>query len=134
MMEFSVPNAKQVLGAISDDVSLNIFTMIKSKRMNTEELKDEPDMSNKQCYDRIVKLIDTGMVTRKNGYYSITSFGNVVFQAQAKVSKAFQNQSKLEMIDAFKNVELPKDELTKLIDNIIDDDELRQMISRDNSN
>jgi predicted transcriptional regulator len=127
-MNFTAPEAEQVLDAISDQTSYNIFKIIKNNAANSETLRDELNISAKQSYDRIVKLIDTGLVKRNDGCYSITSFGRLVFHAQAKVAKAIGNLSKLKMVDAIRSSDLPKDEHTKLIDELIDDDELREMI------
>jgi predicted transcriptional regulator len=127
-MNFTAPEAAQVLDAISDNISFNMFKIVRNNVKDPESLRDELNISAKQSYDRIVKLIDTGLVKRNDGCYSITSFGRLVFHAQAKVAKAIENLSKLKMVDAIRCSDLPKDEHTKLIDELIDDDELREMI------
>jgi predicted transcriptional regulator len=127
-MNFTAPEAAQVLDAISDKISFNMFKIIRNNVKDPESLRDELKISAKQCYDRIAKLIDTGLVKRKGGCYSITSFGHLIFHSQAKVAKAIENLSKLKMVDAIRSSDLPKDEHTKLIDELIDDDELREMI------
>ena len=127
-MNFKVPKAAQVLDAISDEISFNMFKILKNNSKNTVSLSDELNVSAKQCYDRIAKLVDTGMVKRKSGYYQITPFGHLIFHAHAKVAKAIENLSKLKMVDALKGSDLPKDEYTRLVDELIDDDELKDMI------
>ncbi len=117
-----------MLDAISDDTSLNIFVIIKNDAKNTESLRDELNISSKQCYDRIKKLVDVGLVKRKGLYYSITSFGRLIFQAQEKVAKANKNLSKLKIIDVIRDSNFPRDQCIKLVKELIDDDELRVMI------
>lgn len=117
-----------MLGAFSDEISLNIFVIIKNHAKNTESLRDELNISSKQCYDRIMKLVDVGLVKRKGFYYSITSFGWLIFQAQEKVAKAIKNLSKLKIVDVIRDTNLPRDERTKLVNELIDDDELREMM------
>jgi predicted transcriptional regulator len=127
-LSFTAPELAQVLDAISDEISLNIFVIIKNNAKNTESLRDELNISSKQCYDRIMKLVDVGLVKRKGLYYCITSFGRLIFQAQEKVAKAIKNLSKLKIVDVIKDTNLPRDERTKLVNELIDDDELREMI------
>jgi predicted transcriptional regulator len=64
-LSFTAPELAQVLDAISDEISLNIFIIIKNHAKNTESLRDELNISSKQCYDRIMKLVDVGLVKRK---------------------------------------------------------------------
>jgi DNA-binding Lrp family transcriptional regulator len=124
----TAPGVAQVLDAISDGISFNMFKIIKNNATNTESLSEELNISAKQCYDRITKLLDTGLVKRKGGYYSITSFGRLVYQAQVKVAKAIDNLWKLKIVDVISSSDLSSDECTKLVDEFIYDDELREMI------
>jgi DNA-binding Lrp family transcriptional regulator len=128
LLNFMAPEAAQVLVAISDEISFNMFIIIKNNARDTESLRDGLNISSKQCHDRIVKLVDTGLVKGKGRYYSITSFGRLIFQAQAKVGKAIENLSKLKIVDAIRDSEFPEDQRTKLINEFIHDDELREMI------
>jgi hypothetical protein len=73
------------------------------------------------------------LVKRNSGCYNITSFGRLIFHTQAKVAKAIENLSKLKIVDAIRSSDLPKDEHTKLIDELIDDEELKEMIVKSKS-
>jgi predicted transcriptional regulator len=132
-LNFTAPQTAQVLDAISDEISFNMLKIIKNNAKNSETLRDELNISAKQCYVRIAKLVGTGLVKRNGGCYSITSFGRLIFQAQAKVAKAIENLSKLKIVDAIRSSDLPKDEHTKLIDELIDDEELKEMIVKSKS-
>jgi len=127
-LSFTAPELAQVLDAISDEISLNIFIIIKNDAKNIEGLRDELNITSKQCYHRINKLLDMGMVRRKGSYYSVTSFGRVIFQAHENVAKAIKNLSKLKIVDVIRDSNLHRDERTKLVADLIDDDELREMI------
>jgi DNA-binding Lrp family transcriptional regulator len=127
-LNFTAPKTAQVLDAISDEISFNIFKIIKDNAKDTQSIRVELNISAKQCYDRIAILLDTGLIKRKAGYYNITSFGRLIFQAQAKVAKAIENLWKLKMVDAIRSSDLSKNEYTKLVDELIDDDELKDMI------
>jgi predicted transcriptional regulator len=127
-MNFTAPETAQVLDAISDKISFNIFKIIRNNVKDTESLRDELNISAKQCYDRIAKLINTGLVKRNGGCYAITSFGHLIFHAQAKVAKATENLPELKIVDVIRGSDISKDECKKLVHELIDDDELREMI------
>jgi predicted transcriptional regulator len=117
-----------VLEAISDEISFNLFIIIGNNPKNIETLRQELNISSKQCYGRIVKLVDTGLVKRNGSHYSITSFGRLIFQTQAKIAKAIKNLSKLKLVDVILASDLARDERTKFVDEVVDDDDLREMI------
>jgi predicted transcriptional regulator len=71
LLNFMAPEAAQVLVAISDEISFNMFIIIKNNTRDTESLRDELNISSKQCHDRIVKLVDTGLVKGKGRYYYV---------------------------------------------------------------
>lgn len=131
-MNFTAPTKTQVLEAISDDINFSIFEIIRNNTVNTERIRDGLELTVKQCYDRVGKLTNAGLVNRKNGYYKLTAFGHLVFQAQSKVAKGVQNISKLKMVDEIRgdgvSKFIPKDEIKKLVEEIIDDDELNSLI------
>ena len=126
----TAPEVAHVLHAISDEVSLSIFELIKKSAKDTEAIKVELKLSRKQCYDRIQNLMDNALITRKNKYYSVTSFGQIVYDAQAIVNKAIKNRSALEMVDALRGSEIPQGECTKFVNSIIPDLQLREIITK----
>jgi len=74
--------------------------------------------------------MDNGLIKRKNKYYTVTSFGQLVYKAQAIVNKAIQNRSRLEIVDVLGGSKIPKDEFAKLVNNIIHDLELREILAK----
>jgi predicted transcriptional regulator len=123
-----VPKVAEVLDAISDDISFNMLDIIIRDVQTIDSLTDKLNVSSKQCYDRIVKFLDNGLIKRKGMNYVITSFGRLVFEAQLKVAKAVQNLSKLKVIDAVRNVDISRDEYATLIDELIEDNEIKNII------
>lgn len=128
ILKFTAPEAAHVMDAISDEASLRIFRLIIVNAKDSESLKDELKMSYKIYYNRIRNLIETGLIKRKGRFYGITSFGQVVYEAYTKVSKAIENRSTLEIIDVVKGSEIPKDEFAKFANELIHDVELREII------
>lgn len=133
-MKLTAPEVARVLDAISDEVSLSIFELIKKSTKDTETIKLELKLSRKQCYDRIQNLMGNGLIKRKNRCYSLTSFGQVVYDAQAMVDKAIENRSALEMVDALRHSDIPQSERTKFVNSIIPDLQLREIITKQVAN
>jgi len=78
------------------------------------------------------KLIDTGLVRRTRGKYQLTSFGKVVFSAQAKVEIAINNYWNLKVLDSIMmsadKIHLPTEECQAIIDKLIGNDEVKTML------
>lgn len=119
----------QVLDTISDDVSLIMISMIQNTSETVDSIIDKLNITHKQYYDRITKLLKTGLVKRRGRYFYITSFGKLIYQAHLKIAKAATNLSTLKAIDAIKlNNEMSHDEYRNIIDGLIDDNELKNII------
>ncbi len=122
------PEVAEVLASISDDSAFNIIDIIVNSAQTTEGLKDKLKISRKQCHDRIKNLLGIGIIKRKGLNYTITSFGRLLYQTQIKVAKAAQNASMLKMIDMVSNGGLAREEYVKLINALIEDDEIKGLI------
>jgi hypothetical protein len=118
----------EVLDAISDDISLNLLNVIINEAGNAGSLRDQLQLSQREYYARMVKLVDTGLVKRKGRTYTITSFGRLIYQVQLKIAKAQKNLSKLKMADIVRDSDISKDEYTEFIDKLIDDNEIKNII------
>lgn len=119
----------QVLEAICDDISITMFNTIANNPESPDSLADNLNISRKQCYDRISKLHNAGLLERKNKKYFVTSFGKLIYQAQLKVAKAASNYWKLKVIDAIKSYnEIPNTEYEDVIHELIDDPEIKKLI------
>lgn len=119
----------EVLETISDDVSLIMISMIQNNSETADSLIDKLNITHKQYYDRITKLLKTGLVKRKGRDYFITSFGKLIYQAHLKIAKGATNLSRLKAIDAIKsNNDMSHDEYRNVIDGLIDDNELKKII------
>ena len=84
----------------------------------------------KQYYSRVSDLTSAGLITRKNGKYSATSFGKVVCEAQELIGKAVQNLSRLNAIDSIDCAEFPTAERDKIVDSLIKDSKIKEMLVR----
>ena len=78
----------EVLSAISDDVSLELLKSIALAEANSSALRARLQVTRRQYYFRLFKLVQFGLVRRINGVYSLTPLGKVLFDAQASIERA----------------------------------------------
>jgi predicted transcriptional regulator len=121
----------EILEAISDVKSLKLFNTIATKGGNSEDLSVQLKLSRKEYYSRMSRLMKTGMVKRKNGKHFLTAFGKIVYDAQVTVKKAVESYWKLKAIDSIDlSDEITVKERDKLIQTLIDDVEIREILSK----
>jgi predicted transcriptional regulator len=119
----------EVLEAIGDSISANIFKMIANNPETTDSLIDKLHVSRKQYYVRIAKLYAAGLIIRRGREYTLTSFGRLIYWAHTDLAKASENLLKLKAIDLIMAHEnISPDDYRKLVDSVIEDTELKNTI------
>jgi hypothetical protein len=128
----------EVLNAISDKKSANLLkTIAGSKSSNTIILKSKMTVTRKQYYSRIEHLKKVGLITRVNGKYSLTSFGKVIYNYHLDIETAVNYHWKLKALDSIMTqlsssssgrIEMPAEEQVKLVDKLIDNDEIKNIL------
>jgi hypothetical protein len=81
-----------ILDAIGDEFGHDLFTSIATNGDGTK-------MSHKQYYERLAKLVKTGLIKRKNGKYVLTTFGHVIYQLQLLLGKVVNDHSILKAFE-----------------------------------
>lgn len=84
-----------ILSAISDDRSLILFNAVALMPSGTDLLIDKSGLTRKQYYSRMSSMTRAGLISRRNGKYSLTSYGKIVYEMQILIEKAIQNFWKL---------------------------------------
>jgi hypothetical protein len=77
-----------VLGAISNQDSLQIFNFIATKKkikINSKAIQSSNGLTKKQYYSRMHELTKFGLVKRNFGIYQLTAFGKVVYSSKLKI-------------------------------------------------
>jgi predicted transcriptional regulator len=126
----SVPN---ILNAISDDKSLPLFNTIAITNGETEIQVREMGLSLKQYYLRMAKLTKANLIRRKNGRYFLTLIGKIVYEAHMTIGKALNYYWKLQALDSIQTASsagLPKEEISKLVDTLIDDYQIKDILMK----
>lgn len=118
-----------VLRTISDDKSMDLFRTIAEGGIDSESLKNKTKLTRKQYYSRLSRMVKAGLVKKKSGKYTLTAFGKIVYGSQMTVDNAVINFWKLKAIDSLEmSNELPKEEQAKLIDTLLDNQELKEIL------
>jgi predicted transcriptional regulator len=122
-------SVEDVLKAVSDSKSLDMFCSIAKGSVESEVLKETKGLSKKQYYFRMRQLLKAGLVQRIKGSFSLTCLGAVVYHAQLIVEKGVNNYWKLKAIDSIQSsAEIGQHERTKLIKTIIDDSGIESIL------
>jgi predicted transcriptional regulator len=122
-------SVEDVLKAVSDSKSLDMFCSIAKGSVESEVLKETKGLSKKQYYFRMRQLLKAGLVQRIKGSFSLTCLGAVVYHAQLIVEKGVNNYWKLKAIDSIQSsTEIGQHERTKLIKTIIDDSRIESIL------
>ena len=123
-----------VLRSIADDKSLELFRTVALETIDSKNLKNRTKLTRKQYYSRLSRMTRTGLVRKKNGKYILTTFGKIVYESQLTVENALNNYWKLKAIDSLETSnELPKEEQQKLIETLLDNQEIKEILVRESS-
>jgi predicted transcriptional regulator len=122
-----------ILSAISHQKSLSLFNAIaRSDNYDSSTITGKLNLTRKQFYSSMKKLMDAGLVKRTNGKYHLTSLGKVVFNMQSKVEIGIENHWKLKALDSIinsaDNKDLPAQEYQMIIDKLIDNPDIKDIL------
>jgi hypothetical protein len=122
--------ASKVFESLSDNLSLGLFKTIAQDSISSVILRSRVKSTRKQYYSRLSKMMNAGLVKRNNGKLVLTAFGKIVYRVQETVENASSNQWKLRAIDSIElSDELPAEERRQLIESLIDNKQLREILS-----
>ena len=129
------PSVTDVLKKISDDKTLTLFNSIAFSNEDGNIRLREMNLSKKQYYSRLSGLMDAGLIRRRKGKYSQTLVGKIVYDAHLNIGKALSYYWKLKAIESIEmsspGTRLPKEELTQLIDDLIDNHFIKDFLIKD---
>ena len=113
---------------------MELFKTIAQGTIDSENLKNKTKLTRKQYYSRLSRMTKAGLVRKKSGKYLLTAFGKIVYDAQTTVENALTSYWKLRAIDSLEmSNELPKEEQQKLIDALLDNQEIKGILVKGSS-
>jgi predicted transcriptional regulator len=90
-----------VLDAISDDASLELFKSIAITEASSHALRRNLQVTRRQYYFRLFKLVQCGLIQRRGNIYSLTHLGKVMYDAQDTIEKAMNSSEwNIKTVDA----------------------------------
>jgi hypothetical protein len=120
---------EDVMNAISDSKSLDIFCSIAKESVESVVLKVAKGLSRKQYYSRTSQLLKVGLIKRKNGRFSVTAFGAVIYHAQLVIESGIKNYWKLKAVDSIRSsTDIGEQERVKLIKSILGDTRIEKIL------
>ena len=122
-----------ILKRISDERTLTLLNNIAIFNRDRSIILTKYNLTSKQFYRRISGLMDAGLIRRYKGKYSLTSLGKVVYDSLMLISKALTYYGKLKAIEEIEmsyGSTFPKEELTKLINVLIDNHQIKDIIMK----
>lgn len=120
-----------VLNAISDDASLEIFRLVALTNGSSDVLRSNLKITRKQYYSRLFKLVNCGLIKRKNSQYFLTTLGRVMYDAQATIENALTSYWKIRAVDSLGIAEgIPVEEQKKLIETLIKDQGIKNILTK----
>ncbi len=118
-----------ILKAIADDKSLILFNTIAIAGGDSDILITRLGVTRKQFYSRVSALQKTGLISRKNRQYVLTSLGMIVYDSQLMIGKATNAYWKLKAIDSLEiEHRLPADERNKIINTLVDNQDIIKIL------
>jgi predicted transcriptional regulator len=118
-----------ILKAIGDSKSLDIFQCIAKGTVEGEVLKQKEGLSKKQYYFRTRQLLEAGLVQRIKGSFSLTNLGTVIYHAQLIMEAGVNNYWKLKAIDSIQGSgQIGEEERIKLIKTILNDNTIESIL------
>lgn len=122
-----------IIKRTSDEKTLALFDSIANSDGDRSATLRKSNLTEKQYYARISGLMDAGLIKRRKGEYSLTLLGKVVYDSQMIIGKALTYYGKLRAIEEIEmsyGATLPKEELTQLINALIDSDQIKDAIMK----
>jgi hypothetical protein len=129
-----IPSITDVIKKISDDKALTLFNSIAVSNGDKYIPSKEMNLTTKQYYSRISGLLNAGLIKRRKGKYSLTLLGKVVYDSQTVIGKALTYYWKLKAIESIElssDVRLAKEELTQLINALIDNHFIKDILIKE---
>ena len=122
-----------ILKTLSDDKALVLFNTIALANGETVIQVRKMGLTLKQFYSRMAKLTKADLIRRKNGKYSLTLLGKIVYEAHMTIGKGLNYYWKLQALDSIQTASLaglPKEEFSKIIDTLIDNHQIKDILMK----
>jgi hypothetical protein len=120
-----------VLDAISDEASLELFKLVALTNGTSDVFRSRMNITRKQYYSRLYKLIHCGLIKRKDNQYFLTALGRVMYDSQSTIENALSNYWKIKVVDSLGIAEeISLVDQKKLIETLIQDQGIKNILTK----
>lgn len=116
---------------ISDRSSAKLLGLIASSESSTGILLTKLNLTRKQYYSKMFRLVKAGIVKRQKGRYSLTAFGRVIYTAHKKlemeIESALKDYWKLRAIDSM-DLSTGDEEHDRVISTLIENQQIKNVL------
>jgi hypothetical protein len=125
-----LPIPVNILQVMSDAKSILILsTIAKNQSIKSRSLKDVIKSTKKQFYSITRQMLKLGLIQRSQGYFSLTTFGRLIYYVQLEIENAIKYYWKFKAIDSIQSSgQIGNEELVKLIKTMVDDENLQNIL------
>lgn len=96
-------STSEIFHAISDKKSLMLFNLLGTEGGKSEVLIARLEISRKEYYSRMSRLVDLSIVKRLGGEYKLTIFGRLIYEAQLMLSKTVDSVVGSKIVDGMES-------------------------------
>ena len=109
-------NIPTVLLSLADEHAYRLFQRVAAGQIHHDELRTgSSELTKKQYYSRLSRLINSGLIARRDGVYSLTAFGKVVLNSMTQVERAVNDVWKFKALVSIEGSEgFPSEEQQKI--------------------
>ena len=131
----TLPSITSILKKISDDKALTLFNSIAVSNGDKYIPLKEMNLTTKQYYSRVSGMLNAGLIKRYKGKYFLTLLGKIVYDCQLTIGKALTYHWKLKAIESIEmsasvKSGLPEGELAQLVDTLIDNHQIKDILTK----
>jgi len=108
-----------VLQLLTDRTTIDILNAVAAKVTSSNDIKELLGLTPKQYYVRRSRLMEAGIIKRTRAKFTLTSFGQLIYQELVKITTAMRHSRELILIDEQKH----------LVDKLILDDKIKKLFA-----
>ena len=123
------PVPESIFAVLSDSITIKMLKLAATGFRARGGYSSKLKITKKQYSTRLHKLVEIGLIHKRNGVYVLTALGQIVDQIMLRIAdEVVTNYWKLKAIDSFAKKELPIEEKRKIIDSMLSDTIIKECL------
>jgi hypothetical protein len=130
---------EDVFRALSNPVGLKLFKLIATNTTSTDSsqvitsdfLNSQIKVTRKQFYSNMSRLVNkTGLILKKSGRYTLSNYGNVIFQGLNIINRGSECFWTLKALDkdGISSSGIPAEQMLKISARLIEDENIQRIV------